>query len=345
MEQFFRRMGVAVAIAFLAGCASNPASNGPIQSSLNPLQENSAGTVARRGLMGPNNKPANLRELTAPRGWPKPPGEPILFVSDVVGSTVTMYDPNTPNPSPEGSITNGLYNPSGLAVDKSGTLYVSNFGPTYPGSLSVYPVGQSSPTLTITHGINGPEGIAVDKKGDVFVANTNYPYDIVAYKRGQTTPFETITLDPGGQAVGLAVDSHNNIWAAEDTINEVVEIPAGSSSVQNKHLSNLSSPIGISIGQNDRIYVTNLGSPNYTYAWIAVYKAGSTTPVYTITKGLGIPPSSGPTLNGLTYKNWLFQSNAFDDVVGYKKGKKKPFSTIIGLGDPVGIASSPLVAK
>jgi hypothetical protein len=76
----------------------------------------------------------------------------------------------------------------------------------------------------------------------------------------------------------------------------------------------------------------------------AVYEHGSTTPTYTITKGIG-PGLNGPTLNGLTHKDWFFQSNQYGAVSGYKKGKKKPFSSISGLGNPSGIASSPEVRK
>ena len=46
------------------------------------------------------------------------------------------------------SITTGISNPLGVAIDAAGTLYVSN----YPASITVYPAGSTSPSKTITGG-------------------------------------------------------------------------------------------------------------------------------------------------------------------------------------------------
>jgi hypothetical protein len=85
-----------------------------------------------------------------PRGWPNPMkgAKPILFVADLVGNAVHLYDPNTPNPSLEGSITDGVSGPQGLAVDSKGSLYVSNVS-SAGGTITVYSAGQSKPRLTI----------------------------------------------------------------------------------------------------------------------------------------------------------------------------------------------------
>jgi hypothetical protein len=73
---------------------------------------------------------------------------------------------------------------------------------------------------------------------------------------------------------------------------------------------------------------------------VQVYAYGTTTPSRTITSGL-----TAPTLNGLTHSDYYFQSNQDGNVSGYMKGQSTPFSTITGIPDPRGIASTPLVAK
>ena len=65
--------------------------------------------------------------VTGPRGWPDAAkrAKPILFVSDLQGNVVRLYDPDKPNAQQEGSITDGVMSPQGIAVDSHGALYVS----------------------------------------------------------------------------------------------------------------------------------------------------------------------------------------------------------------------------
>jgi len=284
-------------------------------------------------VSGPIVAPLVPREPNAPRGWPaKKKKAEILFVSDS-SSGILMYDPTTPNASPEGSITTGVDVPSGVAVDKHGALYVANEG---NNSVTVYPAGSSSPSLTISSGISGPYGVAVDSSGDVFVSNLN-TNDITAYKSGATSLYETINFGAYGQAVGLGVDAKDNIFVACDSSNGVFEIAAGGTSVTNAGLTGLNGPIGVSLGKKDVIYVSNFAAQN-----VNIYSYGSTSPSKTITSGI---EQYGPTLNGFTSKGAFFQSNQADNVVGYKNGQTSLFSTLSGASSPLGIASSPLVKK
>jgi hypothetical protein len=70
-----------------------------------------------------------------------------------------------------------------------------------------------------------------------------------------------------------------------------------------------------------------------------VYKSGQTSPFESITDGL-----TGPTQNGVTAAGAFFQSNQDENVVGFKKGKTSPFSTLAATS-AAQIASSPLVKK
>lgn len=329
-----RALIAAAALAFVAGCSGNSTSLAPGQSSsLAPSIHVGKGMRALPGpaLTGPLIVPAVPRQPNAPRGWPAKQQQ-ILFVADS-SSGVLMYDPKTPNASPEGSITTGVDAPDGVAVDKKGALYVTNAG---NNTVTVYPAGSSSPSLTISSGISSPYGIAVDSSLDVFVSNlgTN---EITAYKPGSTSAYETINFANYGQAVGIGVDGKNNVWVACDTTNSVFEIPAGSSSVQNPGLTDVSGPIGISFGKKDVIYISNISASK-----VNIYKYGTTSPSGSITNGI---EHYGPTLNGFTKSGFFFQANQDDNVVGYKKNQTTPFSTLSGASSPLGIASSPLVKK
>jgi hypothetical protein len=332
-ETSFRRATVAAAaVAFIAGCSGNTASFAPTQSSSNAT----AGARFIRGAAVEHALavPGVPHPWTLPHVWPaKKRHTQVLFVADPQNNQVLMYNPRTPNPSPEGSITTGIDYPFGLAVDKSGTLYVANLLGNN-GSITVYPKGHTSPSLTITTGLNAPYGIGVDSKGDIFAANLNTD-TIVGYKAGATSPYETINFSADGQALGVGVDAKDNVWIGSDTTSQVWEIPAGSSTPMNAGLSGLNGTIGVAFGQTDEMYVSNFGSTN-----VQVYAYGTKTPSRTITSGL-----TAPTFGGLTGSDYYFQSNQNGNVSGYKKGQSTPFSTITGIPDPRGIASIPLVAK
>jgi hypothetical protein len=324
----------------VAGCSS---------SSLAPSQPSSALPSTRhapsgyRLIPGPAVEgfllvPLHPHPWNLPHKWPNAKKQQVLFVADPQDNQILMYDPKTPNPSPEGSITDGIDYPFGVAVDKSGTLYVANLlgGSPDIGSITVYPAGSTSPSLTITDGVDNPYGIGVDSQGDIFAANLGNG-EMVAYKSGTTSPYETVDFPSGSQVLSLGVDSHGNAWVGSDTNSTVYEVPAGSTTPQNAGLSGLNGTISVAFGKKDQMFVSNFGGSNVT-----VYTYGTTTPAYTITNGI---EHNGPTLNGLTHSDYYFQSNQDDNVVGYKKAATSPFSTITGIPDPRGIASTPLVKE
>jgi len=286
-------------------------------------------------VSGPRIVPLVPRQPNAPRGWPNglaAPNRQVLFVADSA-SGVLLYSPKATNPSPEGSITNGVNAPAGVAVDGAGALYVTNEG---NNTVTVYPHGATSPSLTISSGISGPYGIAVDSSGEGFVSNLN-TNTITAYKAGATSAFETIDFSNYGQAVGVGVDGSDNIWVACDSSNGVFEIPAGSQTVQNSGLTSLNGPISVSFGKRNVIYVSNFANAN-----VNIYAYGTTTPSATITNGI---EQFGPTLGGFASSGRYFQSNQALNVVGYKGMQTSPFSTLSGASTPLGIAAYPLVKK
>jgi sugar lactone lactonase YvrE len=256
----------------------------------------------------------------------------VLFVSDPANMQILLYNPKVANPSPEGAITVGIEHGVGLATDKAGTLYVANETNSNQSSITIYPRGKTSPSLTITAGLNEPDGIAVDSHGTVFASNlgTN---TVTTYKAGKTSVFQTINFPQGSQAVGLAVDSKDNLYVASDTNNEVLEVPHGSTTPQNLGLTGTNAPTWLAFRNNDVLYVSNFTGNNAT-----IYKKGQTAPYATITDDM-----DGPTTSGFARPGIYFQGNQNSSLIyGYKRGRSKPFSTITGISAPHGIASDPM---
>ena len=304
-----RAFVVIAALVFVAGCAGGSSSVTPAA----PLTRLLPGAAAPGG----------------PRGWPDAAKKkkPILFVADLYANVVRLYDPSIPNPPQEGSITDGVDDPAGLAVDSKGSLFVSNVGGSSP-AITVYSPGESKPHLRIP--TPGYYAITVDSKGDIFATGSGPT--VYGYRPGAKKPYEVI----GGfdYPIGVAVDGKNNVWGSDELGNKVYVIAAGTSKAKDAGLMGLDGPIGITVGPKNALYVANFVPPN-----VKVYPAGSKRASATITDGI-----TGPTLNGVTAAGIFFQSNQLN-VVGYKKGQRKPFSTISGFSAAVGVASSPLIKK
>ena len=240
-----------------------------------------------------------------------------------------MYDPTQANPSPLGSITEGINGPMGVAVDKLGQVYVVNIG---NNTVTIYPHGSVSPSLTIEKGLWAPAGIGVDSKGNVFVANEEQ--FVTGYRPGRKTPFETIPFRTiGCQAIGLAVDAADTVWVVCDNLDSLWTIARGKKKAQNANLSGLGGPMGVSFGRDGMMYVSNYAASN-----VLVFAPGTTSPALTITDGI-----DNPTFNGVSASGRFFQSNTPGNVVGYKEGRTKPFTTITTTPNPWGVAAYPPV--
>jgi hypothetical protein len=310
-------LSIGAVAVLLAGCGGSSAANRftPLVPS---LRQSAPSTHALPGV---------------PVGWPKNKHEAILFAAD--GSAgLLMFDPNKADGSPIGSITAGIDGTAGVAVDAKSTLYVVN---SSGDTVTVYPRGQTSPKYTINSGLSIPYGIGIDSKGNVFVSSILYD-TVTAYHAGQTTPYETIDFDNYGAVMGVGVDGKDNVWVVSDygPPYDVFEIPAGTTRVENANLQDLNVPIGIAFGENDETYVSNLES-----SVVNVYEYGSTKPFKTITDGI---EHYGATLNAVTSSGRYYQANQIENVVGYRKNRSKPFSTL-KVTEPLGLASWPLVEK
>jgi hypothetical protein len=151
--------------------------------------------------------------------------------SDCHDASITVYAAGaTGNPTPTATIhgsNTGLYDPSGIALDGAGRLYVAN-----GQSITVYAAGatgNATPIATIqgtNTGLYYPAGIALDATGRLYVANPVGPLlpscgpgSIAVYAagaNGNATPIATIEGSNTGlnTPAGIALDAAGRLYVA-----------------------------------------------------------------------------------------------------------------------------------
>jgi len=137
------------------------------------------------------------------------------------------------------------------------------YGASYDGDfINIYPAqgNNQTPIGQLTSGLTSPQGLAVDKFGRLWAANTN-AFNVVAFKRGATTPFRTLN-DPGYYPVSVAVDSNGTVYAANvqgssGQAGNVTAWAAGSTNpTKVLSYSGFQIVVGIGIDANDNVYVS-----------------------------------------------------------------------------------------
>src|SRR5579862_6717285 len=94
----------------------------------------------------------------------------ILYVASFPSNTIGEYDTST-GATINSSFISGLTYPTGLAVDGSGDLYVTNYN-GYNGFVGVYnaTIGTTI-NASLISGLSFPVGVALGGSGNLYVAN------------------------------------------------------------------------------------------------------------------------------------------------------------------------------
>ncbi|MBV9718312.1 MAG: hypothetical protein JOZ77_03275 [Candidatus Eremiobacteraeota bacterium] len=174
-----RRLGPAVACALLAAC--------------------SAGAP---GTMTPN---APQRDASGARTE-----NTTIFISGSNPSAVYVLNSKGDIVS---TLTDDLNVPQGLAVDRSGDLYVANLGA--PNILVFAPPYTGTPTVISDEAGASPLDVAVDASGNLAVANLSTASgngDVVLYAAGATSPTSIISSPNFQQPRYCAFDKHGNLF-------------------------------------------------------------------------------------------------------------------------------------
>jgi 6-phosphogluconolactonase (cycloisomerase 2 family) len=185
----------------------------------------------------------NVKPYHALKGIAVDPINGDTYVANPDSNAILIYAASahgkaTPIGTIAGSQT-GLNGPFGVALDKSENIYIAN---KENSSVTVYVAGSTgnvAPTQTIAGTrteLDLPEQLALDSNSNIYVANATSPSGngsltvYAAGANGDVAPTETIDgakteLNLPG---GIAVDSADNIYAANYTSSTITVYAAGS---------------------------------------------------------------------------------------------------------------------
>ena len=190
----------------------------------------------------------------------------------------------------------GMDDPTGIAVDGYGNVYVVNWGNgvVLKETLS----GGSYTRSTIASGLNGPTGIAVDGAGNVYIAgydsNEVYKETLSGGVYTQSTIGKNL-----GLPMGVAVDGSGNVYIA-DTSNDrvlVETLAAGVYTQSTLPTSGLLSPKGVAVDGSGNVYIADAGNHRIVRE---TFSAGGYTQS-TVTSGLSDPDGVAVDGNGNLY--------------------------------------------
>ncbi len=202
--------------------------------------------------------------------------------STILGFSVGTYQNNAAPALTIGGSATTMGAISGIAVDSSLNIYVSNCSNTSTNcstgtsSILIFPnqSGNIAPKATITNAsLSGPRGIGFDGSGNLWVANAGNA-SVTVFSTPATTP--TLKYQIQGAATGLQtpsdviIDAQGNIYVSDSTANAIFifgNLASGNAAPIREIVGSntgLNGPSGMALSAVDgTLYVANAGAKNF----------------------------------------------------------------------------------
>src|SRR6185312_7490922 len=147
-------------------------------------------------------------------------------------------------------VATGLNQPSGVAVDGSGNVYIAD---TYDNVIKKWTAASNTVTTLIAAGLNQPSCVAVDYAGNVYIADRGNN----AIKKWTAANNSVTALVSSGlnQPFGVAVDGSGNVYVADTSSSAIKKWTTANNSVTTLVASGLSQPFGVAVDNAGNVYI------------------------------------------------------------------------------------------
>jgi hypothetical protein len=213
-----------------------------------------------------------LRVITKPNSAPWAPfglavdSDRDLYVANESDGIVFVYPPGASSPS---KTLTGAGNPDGVAVDRRGTVYVSNCGVwngfCTNGSVLEYANGQTTPSKTLYsfRKNEGPTAVALDSANNLYIAfnriraGSRPEGGVLEIRAGSSTAKNLGILV--GDAYGMTLDKANDLLLVDRGSCNCVDVFLPGNNVPFKQITGFPNPSIVSVAINKestKIWVT-----------------------------------------------------------------------------------------
>lgn len=238
----------------------------------------------------------------------------------------------------ETSLVSGLGVPSGVAVDSSGNLYVSDTGNNQVRKGEPSAEGYSWSVLS-TSPLNSPHGLAVDGAGDLFIVDTGNNRVLKESPNGNGYT-ETVAVGPNSSyppnvPVAVAVDG-NGVLAVTSS-SQIVNY--GGSIL----ITNLANGAGVAIDAHGIVYLANSvsGGSILKYSTASVHTTGLPTLIGQIPISGGTPHAVAVDSMGNVYITAVMDNGTSQVIKAVPNGDSYTESIVAtnGLNQPFALAT------
>lgn len=224
--------------------------------------------------------------------------------------------------------TEGLNFPAGVAVDRAGSVYISDYGDDVVRKWN--PVTGRLTTLnTSAAPLDGPQGLAVDHAGAVYIADSlNNQIKRWSPVNNSVSIVDT-SASPVNEPVGVAVDGTGNLYIGD----------SGNGAVKKWDvITHQMTVLAHSLNTLQGVAVDAAGNVYYTYGntngQVAMWKAQTQTITPLITTGLNVPRGLAVDVSGN-----VFVGDTSNNVVKVWQARNQTVTTVVpGLNSPFGVA-------
>jgi YVTN family beta-propeller protein len=171
---------------------------------------------------------------------------------------VSVFDPTDLTATPTTITGASLYNPSGVAVDTNGKLYVANF----VNRVRVFGTAHGNAELPAITGHGQFEDVAVDESGKLYAANIAENSVSVFDTAHGNAALPAITGGGLDLPYGVAVDANGKLYVTNLNANNVsvFDTAHGNAAMPAITGGGLDAPYGVAVDARGKLYVTNFAA-------------------------------------------------------------------------------------
>lgn len=169
--------------------------------------------------------------------------------------TVTQAGKNYIAANPVITLTNELNQPTDVAVDVAGNVYIAD---EVNSAIYMWNASTQQVATLVSSGLNQPQGVTVDLAGNVYIADTFNNAIKVLY--ASTSQIDTLVSSGLCLPTGVAVDSAGNVYFADTGNNAIKKWNASTRQVSPLISSGLSTPVGVAVDVAGNIYIADEGN-------------------------------------------------------------------------------------